>query len=117
MKFNWKDYSSEYSDFINSWLDCEALSMTGIDEHFDSYVNAIIEDSSNFPDTVFKVIFEDHDSASIEDKWKSSVVVASGNLSIYDWDSNLTDVNLLRPATLEEVASMMTAVKNNTWEY
>lgn len=65
----------------------------------------------------FKVIFEDHDSASIEDKWKSSVVVASGNLSIYDWDSNLTDVNLLRPATLEEVASMMNAVKEGTWEY
>ena len=58
MKYNWKDYSSEYSEIINSWLDSEALSMTGLDEDFDSYVKAITEDSANFPNTEFKVIFE-----------------------------------------------------------
>ena len=58
MKYNWKDYSAEYSEIINSWFDSEALSMTGLDEDFDSYVNAVTEDSANFPNTTFKVIFE-----------------------------------------------------------
>ena len=58
MKYNWKDYSAEYSEIINSWFDSEALSMTGLDEDFDSYVNAVTEDSANFPNTEFKVIFE-----------------------------------------------------------
>ena len=58
MKYNWKDYSVEYSEIINSWFDSEALSMTGIDEDFDSYVKAVTGDSANFPNTEFKVIFE-----------------------------------------------------------
>ena len=58
MKYTWKDYSPKYSEIINLWLDSEALSMTGLDEDFDSYVNAVTEDSDNFPNTEFKVIFE-----------------------------------------------------------
>ncbi len=58
MKYNWKDYNAVYSEIINSWLDSEAISMTELDEDFDSYVNAVTEDSANFPNTEFKVIFQ-----------------------------------------------------------
>ena len=37
MQFEWKDYTTEYSAVIESWLDPEARKFTGCDEGFDQY--------------------------------------------------------------------------------
>lgn len=60
MRYIWKDYNPEYLELINSFLDNEAISMTGLDEGFDNYVSALIADSTNYPGAkdYIKVIFE-----------------------------------------------------------
>ena len=52
MLFNWIDYISAYSALIDSWLDPSAEKMTGIDEGWDSYWNAVLLDAVNFPGCV-----------------------------------------------------------------
>lgn len=52
MIFNWIDYIPEYSALIDSWLDPYAEKMTGIDEGWDSYWNAVLLDAVNFPGCV-----------------------------------------------------------------
>lgn len=48
MCFIWKDYTSEYAPFINSWLDTQAISMTGIDQGWNEYWDDVLEDAKNF---------------------------------------------------------------------
>ena len=59
-KHEWKDYGPEDSVFVSQILDSEAVKMTGLCEGFDAYVNALIEDSANFPGgkDYIKVVFE-----------------------------------------------------------
>lgn len=49
MNFEWLDYTSEYSSIVDSWLDNEAIKMTGIDDGWDNYWRASLEDSKNYP--------------------------------------------------------------------
>ena len=35
--FNWQDYTHEYVALVDSWLDADAVRMTGMDEGFDSF--------------------------------------------------------------------------------
>lgn len=49
MKFVWKDYNSEYAALIDSWLDEHAVAMTGLDQGWDEYRNAVVEDGKNYP--------------------------------------------------------------------
>ena len=80
MRYIWKDYSSKNSILVNSWLDAEAVSMTGLDDGFDAYVNALNEDSANFPGSKnhFKVIFEEDNpiAAVVYGIYQSIVTVA-----------------------------------------
>lgn len=49
MEFEWTDYSTEDSKFIDLWLDDAAAAMTGIDQGWDGYWNAVIADAENYP--------------------------------------------------------------------
>ena len=62
MKYVWKDYSTEYSSIVQLFFDSEAISMTGLDESFENYVSAVIDDNANYPGAkdYFKVIFEEN---------------------------------------------------------
>ena len=37
MRFDWIDYSTSYTETVNSWLDEDAMRFTGCDEGFDEY--------------------------------------------------------------------------------
>jgi RimJ/RimL family protein N-acetyltransferase len=52
MIFHWIDNTPEYATLIDSWLDVTAVKMTGIDEGWDSYWNAVLLDAVNFPGCV-----------------------------------------------------------------
>ena len=52
MHFEWIDYIAEYAVLIDSWLDDTAIEMTGIDEGWDSYWNAVLLDALNYPGCV-----------------------------------------------------------------
>ena len=49
MIFEWIDYISEYAPLIDSWLDDAVIEMTGIDEGWDNYRNAVLIDALNYP--------------------------------------------------------------------
>lgn len=61
MIFEWIDYIAEYAPLIDSWLDDTAIEMTGIDEGWDSYWNAVLIDALNYPGCVdyCKMVFTD----------------------------------------------------------
>ena len=52
MIFDWMDYTAEHAVLIDSWMDYSAIDMTGIDEGWDSYWNAVLLDAVNFPGCV-----------------------------------------------------------------
>lgn len=58
--FQWVDYESKYAQLIDSWLDEEAVSMTGLDMGWDAYWLALKEDAANYPGCAdfCKVVFE-----------------------------------------------------------
>lgn len=58
--FQWYDYEYKHAQLVNSWLDEEAVTMTGIDDGWDAYWQAVKEDSVNFPgcEDFCKVIFD-----------------------------------------------------------
>ncbi len=60
MRFKWIDYSEEYDDIVESWLDEEAVRLTGIDDGFREYFKYWISDSDTKYGENFwvKVIFE-----------------------------------------------------------
>lgn len=62
MKYGWNDYSPDYSALVNSWLDRDAVAMTGIDTGWEEYVNGMIADSANYPGSMsfIKIILEDN---------------------------------------------------------
>ncbi len=39
MIFRWEDYSSEYADLVDSWLDSEAIRYTGCEDGWEEYFN------------------------------------------------------------------------------
>ncbi len=45
MKYDWIDYTSEYKDIVDSWLDEDAKRFTGCDEGFDEYYQYWVNDS------------------------------------------------------------------------
>lgn len=47
MRFKWIDYTSEYNDVVNSWIDEDAKRFTGCDKGFEEYYQYWIND----PDT------------------------------------------------------------------
>lgn len=59
--FQWVDYESEYAPLVNSWLDDDAIAMTGLDMGWDHYWEAVKEDAANFPgcQDFCKVILQD----------------------------------------------------------
>ena len=59
MHFEWIDYIAEYAASIDSWLDDSAIEMTGIDEGWDNYWNAVLLDALNYPGCVdyCKIVF------------------------------------------------------------
>ncbi len=67
MKYRWIDYSSDLSSLVNSWLDNDAVTMTGIHMGWDEYVNASIEDSQNYPNSkdFFKIILENNNPIAV----------------------------------------------------
>lgn len=46
--FQWVDYTSQYAPLVNSWLDEDAIDMTGLDMGWDHYWQAVREDAANF---------------------------------------------------------------------
>lgn len=49
MEFTWTDYRKENSFMVESWLDENAVTMTGLDMGWDNYWNAVQADAVNFP--------------------------------------------------------------------
>lgn len=49
MKFIWMDYTAEYAALVDSWLDEQAVAMTGLDLGWDWYWQAVVADSVNYP--------------------------------------------------------------------
>lgn len=44
----WVDYDDKYAQLVDSWLDHEAISMTGLDTGWDVYWEAVKDDAVNF---------------------------------------------------------------------
>lgn len=61
MLFEWIDYIAKYAALIDSWLDDSAIEMTGIDECWDNYWNAVLIDALNYPGCLdyCKMVFTD----------------------------------------------------------
>lgn len=61
MKFNWIDYSSEYKEIADVWIDEDAKRFTGCDDGFDEYYNYWISDADTRIGENFwaKVIFSE----------------------------------------------------------
>jgi RimJ/RimL family protein N-acetyltransferase len=59
--FQWNDYTNAYAQLVDSWLDEEAVAMTGISDGWDVYWSSVLEDAANYPGCAdyCKVIFED----------------------------------------------------------
>lgn len=59
--FLWKDYESKYAQIVDSWLDAEAVAMTGLDDGWEDYWSAVKADSVHFPgcEDFCKIIFEE----------------------------------------------------------
>ncbi len=49
MEFTWTDYSAEDGVLVDSWLDENAVAMTGLDMGWDVYWHAVLADAINFP--------------------------------------------------------------------
>lgn len=47
--FEWTDYRPEDAALIDSWMDTQAVAMTGIDQEWEAYWNAVIADAQNYP--------------------------------------------------------------------
>lgn len=80
MYFIWKDYTSEYAPFINTWLDTQAISMTGIDQGWNEYWNDVLEDAKNFSGSkeYCKIVYEnDKPVAVISFGYYKSIVTIS----------------------------------------
>ena len=58
--FQWVDYQSEHGQLVDSWLDAEACAMTGIDDGWDQFWTAVLDDAVNFPgcEDYCKVVFD-----------------------------------------------------------
>lgn len=59
-QLEWTDYSREDGVVVDSWLDVDAVAMTGLDQGWDAYWQAVLADAQNFPGCkdVCKVIRE-----------------------------------------------------------
>lgn len=59
--FQWVDYENKHAQLIDSWLDAEAVAMTGIDGGWDNYWLAVKTDAVNYPGCVdfCKVVYAD----------------------------------------------------------
>lgn len=51
-QFEWTDYRAEDAPMVDSWLDAEAVAMTGLDRGWDNYWNAVLADAVNYPGCV-----------------------------------------------------------------
>lgn len=49
MHFEWTDYRREDGAVVDSWLDEAAVAMTGLDESWDAYWQAVLSDAKNYP--------------------------------------------------------------------
>ena len=49
MIFEWINYQLEDAGLVDSWMDAKAVAMTGIDQGWDAYWNAVIADAKNYP--------------------------------------------------------------------
>lgn len=49
MEFAWTDYRAEDAPMVDSWLDANAVAMTGLDMGWDDYWNAVLADGVNYP--------------------------------------------------------------------
>lgn len=49
MHLEWTDYRREDGPMVDSWLDGEAVAMTGLDMPWDEYWQAVLFDGKNFP--------------------------------------------------------------------
>ena len=49
MAFTWLDYRAEHGPLVDSWLDENAVAMTGLDMSWDDYWHAVLADGINFP--------------------------------------------------------------------
>lgn len=49
MYFEWVDYCFEDAVLVNSWLDPQTAAMTGLDQGWDEYWQAVLADAKNFP--------------------------------------------------------------------
>ena len=65
--FQWVDYEIKHARMIDSWLDAEAVAMTGIDAGWDHYWLAVKADAVNFPgcEDFCKVIYADSDPFAV----------------------------------------------------
>ena len=65
--FRWLDYEDQYAQLLDSWLDEEAVSMTGLDDGWADYWQAVKEDAVNFPgcEDFCKVIFAGNLSCAV----------------------------------------------------
>ena len=49
MIFEWINYQLEDAGLVDSWMDAKAVAMTGIDQGWDAYWNAVTADAKNYP--------------------------------------------------------------------
>lgn len=49
MQFEWTDYCAGNAALVDSWLDAAAVAMTGLDQGWDDYWNAVLADAVNYP--------------------------------------------------------------------
>lgn len=49
MLFDWVDYTAKDAALVDGWLDETAVAMTGLDEGWDRYWQAVIADAVNYP--------------------------------------------------------------------
>lgn len=49
MILDWNDYTGEDAHLVDQWLDEVAVAMTGIDQGWDAYWQAVLADAKNFP--------------------------------------------------------------------
>lgn len=80
MRFKWIDYAEEYEDTVESWLDEEAVRLTGMDEGFQDYFQCMINDSDTKYGENFwvKVIFEKEKPIGIMavGLWEKSFIIS-----------------------------------------
>lgn len=49
MKFEWRDYCPADAALIDAWLTPETCAMTGLDQGWNAYWNAVLADAANYP--------------------------------------------------------------------